>query len=210
MCDNFNIDTFSNMLTTLLELIFPERKDHAMVRGMEVADLIKLVKPTQHQEFISLLPFTEPLVRALIHEAKFHHNEKAWNMLGAVLASYLKHFSKETIVIPIPLSKKRRQSRKYNQVEKIAQKAMQNIDHISFHTDILSRCRDTVPQTSLKRSERLKNVTNAFAVHNSSLITDKNIIILDDVATTGATLKAAEASLRPHHPSSITCLALAH
>jgi predicted amidophosphoribosyltransferase len=51
---------------------------------------------------------------------------------------------------------------------------------------------------------------NAFAAKNPELISGKDIVILDDVTTTGATLHAAKAALLPHGAASITLIALAH
>lgn len=193
----------------LVEKIFPERSDHKLVREAKPNDLLSRLQPTDHQNFISLLNFKEPLVKAAVHEAKFHNNELAWERLGGVLSQYLKHCPAGTVLIPIPLSAKRKRSRGYNQVLEVAKRGIATT-HITLNDRLLYRRRDTAPQTSLQKAERLKNVTEAFGVRDLTLLTNTHIIILDDVATTGATLKAAETTLRPLHPASITCLALAH
>lgn len=191
------------------EYVFPERVEHRIVRELLLDDLLTHLCPTERDNIVSLLPFSEPIVRAVIHEAKFRHNEKAWELLGQILAQYLKRYKKDTILIPIPLSKTRRRERKYNQVEEIAKCALKLLPYQKLSGDILFRKRDTVPQTTLTRKERLVNVADAFGIRDSCELKNQNIIILDDVATTGATLKAAEASLRLHHPNSITLLSLA-
>ncbi|OGG41344.1 hypothetical protein A2837_02375 [Candidatus Kaiserbacteria bacterium RIFCSPHIGHO2_01_FULL_46_22] len=202
-----------SLLSRLCEYVFPERHDHKIVRQLSNNDLRLHLNPTLHEDFVSLLPFNEPSVRATVHEAKFYGNEKAWQLLGEVLHSYLKHYPEESIIVPIPLSSARLKQRGFNQVEEIARtglKSRQNLSHYRICSNLLYRKRDTVPQTSLSRQERLKNVTDAFGVRDTPDIRDTHIIVLDDVATTGATMKAAEASLRPLHPASITLLALAH
>lgn len=198
------------IFASLLEQIFPERPDYKLVRQATSRDLILLLSPTDHGDFISLLPFSESLVKALIHEAKFHHNKKAWRLLGEGLSSYLKHYPSNTMLVPIPLSSKRQRKRGYNQVEEVAKKAIKQNVHIKLSTETLFRPQDTIPQTSLTKKERLTNVRDAFSVQDRISINNTKIIILDDVVTTGATLKAARASLAPHHPLSITLLALAH
>ncbi len=191
------------------EYVFPQRVEYRMVHDLEIDDLLFHLLPTTRDNIVSLLPFNEPIVRAVIHEAKFQHNEKAWGLLGEVLVQYLKHHDRDTVLIPIPLSETRRHKRKYNQVAEIAKCAQKLLVHQKLSSDALFRKRDTVPQTTLNRKERLKNVADAFGVRNILQIKNQNVIILDDVATTGATLKAAHMALEAHHPTSITLLSLA-
>lgn len=193
----------------LCEYVFPRRESYIIVQDLKVEDLLLHALPTTRNNIISLLPFNEPLVRAVIHEAKFKHNERAWELLGTVLFRYLKHFEKEVILIPIPLSEKRRSDRKYNQVEEIAKCAQKLLPSLRISIETLYRKRNTVPQTSLSRKQRLTNVADAFGVRNTSALQNKNIIILDDVSTTGATLHSAHLCLQTHSPASITLVSLA-
>lgn len=192
------------------EYVFPERDDHKLVRLADTEDLLRLVCPTNFGEFVALLDFKEPLVRAAVHEAKFKGNDKAWNMLALVLEQYLKHLPADTTVIPVPLSAKRARKRGYNQTYEVAKRAMKQTPHLKLDPAAIYRHRDTVPQTKLPRADRLKNIEDAFRVTDAERIRDARIVILDDVATTGATLKAARAELARHGPSSITLLSLAH
>lgn len=194
------------LLTSFLSYIFPERQNHKTVREMTAEKLLVLYRPTTAVGFVHLFSFKEPDVRALIHEAKFYGNKKAWDLLGERLALYLKHCPEGSLLIPIPLSRARQLARGYNQAEEVARCSK----YLGLNTEILYRQRHTSPQTTLQRKERLKNLTDAFAVNNIESLAGKHVIILDDVATTGATLKAAEAVLRSLSPASITCLALAH
>lgn len=192
------------------EYIFPERRSHLLVRQASPEIFISLSLPTVHPDFVSLLSFKEPLVRATIHEAKFKGNAKAWTMLSLVLTQYLKDRPEGSVLLPIPLSKKRQRQRGYNQVLEVARRALNEVQQIELDTATLFRSRDTAPQTSLSRNDRLKNIANAFGVRPEKSLAGRHIIILDDVVTTGATLKAARAALAEHHPASISLLALAH
>jgi ComF family protein len=200
------------MLAVILkwcEYIFPERDHHRVVRLLTKEDLIRHLQPVQENDIITLLPFREPVVKALIHEAKFHHNEKAWELLAYALDQYLRHTTTKTVILPIPLSTTRYKSRGYNQVEEVAKRALTD-GRLMLDGHLLFRRHDTRPQTSLTKAERLKNMTGAFEVRPGIDVVGKDVIVLDDVSTTGATLRAAAAVLRPLEPASITLLALAH
>lgn len=198
------------IINQFIENIFPERLDHKLVRSADIDDLKLLLDPAEHGEFISLFRFHDPLIRATIHEAKFQQNEKAWKMLGYALSQHLKHQPNGTIVIPIPLFAKRLKERGHNQVTSVMKEALKQLTNIELREDILYRARDTKPQTSLSRGERLKNVQGAFSVTEKADVSGRHVIILDDVATTGATMKEVRALLAPLSPASITLLALAH
>lgn len=192
------------------EYVFPERSSHLLVRQTSSEIFLELLSPTVHPDFIYLLNFKEPLVRALIHEAKFHGNAKAWSLLSLALAQYLKDLPEGSLLLPIPLSNKRQRERGYNQVFEVAKRALSQTNQIELVQQVLFRSRNTAPQTSLSRKDRLKNLENAFQVRSPENIYNRHVIILDDVATTGATLKAAKRALSLHSPASITLLALAH
>lgn len=192
------------------EYVFPERRSHLLVRQTTSDAFLALMSTTVCPEFTFLFNFKEPLVKATIHEAKFYANAKAWSLLSVALAQYLKHCPKESLLLPIPLSRKRERQRGYNQVLEVAKRSLSGTTGIELDTNTLFRSRDTAPQTSLSRKDRLTNIVNAFQIYSGKNIVGRHVIILDDVATTGATLKAARQALTPHQPASITLLALAH
>ena len=195
-----------------IQVLFPERADARIVRSIDVSDLNSITCTNVHKETTALLPFRDVRVRACIHEAKFHDNERACSLLGAVLARHLSKIN-DPIVVPIPLSTTRQRERGYNQVTRIIKAACTHTS-IQIYDEVLYKQIDTAPQTSLSKKDRITNVRDVFAVYDTTQaresIRDRHIILIDDVTTTGATLKAAKAALLPHKPASVTCLALAH
>ena len=193
----------SDVFIRLLDFVFPPSVELCTVRALRISDIPYLFFEKNVHGTITLSDFRDPKTRALIHEAKFHGNEHALNLLGALFLMHLEYTpNRYEIIAPIPLSPTRKRSRGYNQVEEILKRAAQR--------SLLVRIKNTRPQTDLSKSDRLKNLDGAFKVSDPIRVTGKHILLVDDVLTTGATLTAARTALLPYRPASITCLALAH
>ncbi|MFZ5449257.1 MAG: ComF family protein [Thermodesulfobacteriota bacterium] len=89
------------------------------------------------------------------------------------------------LVVPVPLHSRRLKQRGFNQAILLAQA----IPGVPLGREALVRVRHTLPQVELKPNERRENVKGAFAVPEPALIKGKNILLLDDVYTTGATVR---------------------
>ncbi|MDE1965988.1 MAG: ComF family protein [Patescibacteria group bacterium] len=204
------------MFARLLDLVFPPRADEFLIRGLLPETLSPLVEPRTipdtTPETVGLLPFHDPHVRALIHEAKYHGNERAFSLLSDVLADYLLEAAAEegfanVVVVPVPLSASRRAKRGFNQTEEVGRRACAAAD-VPFAADALLRVRDTESQVALPREKRLTNMRGAFACAYPP-DPAHTYIVLDDVVTTGATLQAALDALVAAGASRVIPLALA-
>jgi ComF family protein len=111
------------------------------------------------------------------------------------------------LLLPMPLSRQRLQQRGFNQALELAR----HLAPAKTVADLLLRVRDTPPQSSLKRSERLQNVRAAFAVDplRYAEVKGKRVALLDDVMTSGASLYSAAQAVRQAGASHITGLVLA-
>ena len=198
------------MLDSILTILFPVSEEARTVSKIDERELLKAARIRSTDGIISLLPYTEPYVRALIHEAKFHNNGRAFQLLGGMLAALASDTlpAKTECILPMPLASARFRERGYNQVEKILRAAEIEADCID--TKILIRTKNTRPQSTLPKSERQKNVRDAFVVTHKDEVRGRHIVLIDDVVTTGATMHAAKAALLSHAPASVTCIALAH
>lgn len=195
-------------LEKFLDILFPPSED--LVRVRKLLSVAHLYAPHKAHEVTALMHFTNPNVRALIHEAKFHANTRAQRLLGNILRTYLqKHTGDNVIVIPIPLSSARLRERGHNQVHEVLRFALEGLT-LPIETSVLVRPKHTTPQTELTHTERRKNLVGAFAIRHPERIAGKHILLIDDVTTTGTTLHEAKTTLLPHAPASITCVALAH
>jgi ComF family protein len=110
-------------------------------------------------------------------------------------------------VIPIPLSDQRLKERGFNQAALLAQK----LAPAKANLRALVRLHDTPAQSGLTRSARLRNLRSAFMVEpdQASALQGRNVILLDDVMTTGATMDAAATTLRECGVRHITAVVVA-
>ena len=103
----------------------------------------------------------------------------------------MKQCSNVIMLLPIPLHPSRYRHRGFNQAEVLGKLVAKRL-HISMRTDILKRVKKTIPQVEMKdRKERLRNMENVFVVDNVSMKQCSNVLLFDDVFTTGATMRAA-------------------
>jgi ComF family protein len=115
------------------------------------------------------------------------------HLLSIVSETWIKSHAID-VILPIPLHKKRIRERGYNQSALIA-RAMGSYTGLPVEIDSLIRVRNTMPQVSLRINEREKNVKGAFKVRDPERIKGKRVLLLDDVITTGSTIKEATKSL---------------
>jgi ComF family protein len=98
------------------------------------------------------------------------------------------------VVVAVPLHSSRQRMRGYNQSEELARE-LAGLAGKPFVAGALARIRDTRPQVGLKRDERRDNVRNAFAVVQPGRIAGREVALVDDVLTTGATLSECARAL---------------
>jgi len=197
------------LFTPMLDWCFPPRSDEVLVRSCTTTNVE--LTPRIVDGVVVLLQYETPRVRALIHEAKFYNNRQAQTLLAHTLQQYISTIGGTCLIVPVPISRARKQKRGYNQITAICKRLP--VLRRRLTTGILRKSKHTAPQTSLTRADRLTNVRDAFTVPAGATVRENQIYILvDDVLTTGATMDAARATLAPQLPKSsqLICVALAH
>lgn len=130
-------------------------------------------------------------LRDLVHLLKYQGIRSAARVLGRLLnvATAEVKLEETTLVVPVPLAKTKRRFRGFNQAEEIARAFGRERagSGIEINTAVLVRTRDTVSQTGLTREQRKANLRGAFKVVNPEKLRDRNMLLVDDVMTTGAT-----------------------
>jgi ComF family protein len=112
------------------------------------------------------------------------------------------------VIIPVPLSPLKLLARGFNQSELIAS-AVSEISGLPVIKNLLRRRAGSAPQVKMSRSGRAKNVKGAFIIRGAGRINGENILLTDDVVTTGSTLKECAELLMEHGAGSVNAFTLA-
>ncbi|MBD0403368.1 ComF family protein [Flammeovirga sp. EKP202] len=149
-------------------------------------------------------------VQSLIHDLKYKGNQ---NIGKWITDFYLDHdkktfFEDLDLMIPVPLHPKRYKERGYNQVDVLCQ-SISGITCVEYGKDAVKRMKYTTSQTKKTREQRLKSMEEVFAIPDKKMILDKNILIVDDVLTTGATVESLGNTLMKNGAKSISILSIA-
>ncbi len=156
--------------------------------------------------------YSEPLAGA-IQDLKYRSSSKMVPVLGNLLWLYFKEWTKQQkakdpLIVPVPLHRKKLKERGYNQSLLLARKVA-SCSGLHLNYKSLAREKNTTTQTGLKKEERRRNVKGAFSLKKPEAVRDRNIILVDDVFTTGQTLNECTKTLKRAGAASVSCITLA-
>lgn len=140
----------------------------------------------------------DPYYQILIHNFKYKRKITLGKMLGRRLGQILKEdglLEEMDYLAPVPLHSSRERERGYNQSKVLAEEISEKIS-LPLLDKVLLRKKNTRDQTNLNLEEREKNVKDAFIVKNNSMLRGKGVLLVDDVMTTGATLRECSRVLK--------------
>lgn len=148
-------------------------------------------------------------LQKLIRGLKYHKQKDLAYFQAKFMHEYFKNIEvlqgKDFELVAVPLHKNRIKSRKYNHMELVCEE-FSHISGFSCNFELIKRIKDTKPQYRLSRNERLINLSKAFEVDRDK-INGKNILIMDDICTTGSTFEEMIKVLKENGVSNIVCFA---
>lgn len=213
-------------LNTILNTIFPVNCVSCGKRGEDLCLNCLNASPYAEREtekwIFPLYDYRHPTIKKAIWLLKY----KGKTRLAIVFANVLYAFMleeladlilfenfRDPILIPIPLSKKRLRERGFNQTELICKELIKldNNQNFKLSRNVLIKNKETTHQARVKdRKERLRNLVGSFSAINEEQIKNRDIILIDDVTTTAATLKEAKKVLKDAGAKKIIAFAIAH
>lgn len=163
--------------------------------------------------FFSPFSYDNKSIRDLIHSFKYKGVSSVASIFSEIIFSYLNFYGialpREIVAMPIPLSRIRERIRGFNQAGLIA-KHFSEQKGISFTATALKKVKNTKPQVELSSQERRKSVIGSFAVSREAGVGGKDILLIDDVKTTGSTLEEAARTLKAAGARRVYALTIAH
>lgn len=162
---------------------------------------------------IYIAGYYEKYLQKMIRGIKYHNQkELAYYQAKFMWEYFSKLIEKEKLdtdyqVVPVPLHKKRKYKRGYNQMELVGEEFCK-ISGFSLNTKLIQRVKNTKPQYKLTKQERMKNLEKAFKV-NTKYLENKAILLIDDICTTGSTFESIIDEFNKSGISNIICFATA-
>lgn len=217
------------LYNTLFDLLFPE---HCIGCGkfgvplcIKCISFIPKSGSTELDYAHAIFSYKHPYISNLIWEMKYSGNRQIAKLFGRYIAEMLtqeitdnQYFTATYILIPVPLSQKKQRIRGYNQAAWIAESAMTFLDpsikkRIIYKPDLIARNHREISQARTKhRTERLSQIEGSFYISkkHKHFLKDKNVILIDDVTTSGATIAQMEEVFRQAGVKQMVAYTVAH
>lgn len=151
------------------------------------------------------------LVREKLLEYKFNNQPYYYKTFAKIFIKNKKMYDilkTYDIIIPVPLNNIRKRQRGYNQTELIAKELVKSFKNLEY-MNILIKTKNTVPQSTLNKQQRQKNLENAYKLKENTRINNKNILLFDDIYTTGTTANECAKILKTLGKNKISVLSIA-
>ncbi len=192
------------VINLFLEILFPSRclgcRSYGSILCFNCINKLRPAERETENGIYGAYDYRDPLIKEAIWKLKYYHSPYLGSKLGELLyTSFLEEINEIAMfstgspiyIIPVPISKERKNNRGYNQSEIIAKSFCNNapLNVFQFKNKIILKKANTIPQAKLtNRNKRLQNIKGAFEIKNKELVKGKTIIIIDDVTTTGGTI----------------------
>ncbi len=192
----------------IFEVIYPKKYLCLVCEEEEIEGIcekcIKDIKKCNENE-ISYAYYNSTL-KKLILDFKFRKNFNSGELLSDFIVEKLKNEEKDYILTYVPISKNKLKVRGFNQCEYLCKEASKKLNVDVLET--LKQVKEIRAQKTLNKEQREKNILNAFEAINIEKIKGRNIVLVDDVITTGATIRECERILKKYGVNKIKLLTI--
>lgn len=188
-----------------------ELKKQAEVNILQKEEIEENIKKEKYFEELMYIFKYEGQVRKLILDYKFNEKSYLYKTFVNFLLKNEKIFEnikKYDKIIPVPISKKRNKERGYNQSMLIAEE-IANKTNLELVNNCLIKTKNIIEQSKLNKEDRQQNIQGVYSLQNERLITNKKILLVDDIYTTGSTVNECCKILQQANPKTIGVLVLA-
>lgn len=200
---------FFSVILDFLFPLSPEAQALQKLSADEMSDKFKKAEPLPFPFITALFSYKDPMVKELIKNIKTRKDDRSFKAAAVLLNRELSKIDGQITLVPIPLSKSRRRERGYNQCEALIDEIIKLApEKYVKQSKLLERARDRGEQKLKDRSERLRDSTLIFKINPIQI--NSPIVLIDDVVTTGSTLKEARAVLLGQNYKDVRALAIAH
>ena len=224
------------IVETIFDLIFPRRKNDAAICDIKPEDFYRKMPRWSGKEVYpdmrAIFHYQNPLTKSMIKELKSGRNDHAAQIAAHALANFFQENNIcGAIIVPMPISRKRRKKRGYNQCEFLTEYFLQELSkrekseqgkkdsntppqtagvNFDVRTDILEKQIDTPKLALQDRVARLKANKGVFQAPFPLSSIKRRIIVIDDVITTGSTMHSAMETLRAAGAKRIFGIGISH
>lgn len=146
------------------------------------------------------------LAKEMIHIAKYERAKAGFSQMASLMAESIRYFPPDALLVAVPTASSRVRQRGYDQAVELA-KLVSNLTGRPTLTALMRL--GQAHQVGANRANRIKHLKNAFRPINSGYLSGRSVILIDDVATTGATLESAARTLRAAGAKNIDALVFA-
>ena len=153
----------------------------------------------------------EGQIRKLIIDYKFNDKAYLYKMFVNFLLKNKKIFENiknYDTIIPVPISKKRKNERGYNQSLLISRNIAEKTN-LELMNNCLIKTKNIIEQSKLNKEDRLQNIQGVYDLKNKKLLENRKILLIDDIYTTGSTANECSKTLRAANPDKVGILVLA-
>ena len=167
------------------------------------------VIPVEHAAALFYYEASSPTSN-ILYDLKYHDHPEIGREMGRLMARELTasdFFEGIDAIVPLPLAKKRRRQRGYNQSMELA-RGISEVTGLPVWNQIVRRTRFVKSQTQMGRQERMENVADVFEAKDLSAIRGRHVLLVDDVVTTGATMMACAREILKTEGVRVSLLAL--